>query len=71
MYSISILTDIFGTSILADVNECLNPITCIEPATCENTVGSYKCKCPSGYIKKPGAYNQCQGMMCHLKIYLG
>ncbi|XP_073252718.1 lipoxygenase homology domain-containing protein 1-like isoform X2 [Porites lutea] len=42
-----------------DVNECLNPITCIEPATCVNTVGSYKCYCPSGYIQKPGTNNQC------------
>ena len=36
----------------------------------ENTVGSYKCNCPSGYIQKPEANNQCQGMMSHLKTYL-
>ena len=44
------------------VDECQNPNTCISPATCENTVESYKCHCPTGYTKKPGSNNECQGM---------
>ena len=44
------------------VDECQNPNTCISPATCENTVESYKCHCPIGYTKKPGSNNECQGM---------
>ncbi|XP_073252716.1 uncharacterized protein [Porites lutea] len=42
------------------VDECQNPNTCISPATCENTVGSYKCHCPTGYTEKPGTNNECQ-----------
>ncbi|XP_073253383.1 adhesion G protein-coupled receptor E2-like [Porites lutea] len=49
-----------NNKLCVDVNECLNPIACIEPATCENTVGSYKCNCPSGWVQKPGTNNQCQ-----------
>ncbi|XP_073252717.1 uncharacterized protein [Porites lutea] len=49
-----------NNKLCVDVNECLNPFSCIEPATCENTVGSYKCNCPSGWVQKPGTNNQCQ-----------
>ncbi|XP_073254493.1 uncharacterized protein [Porites lutea] len=45
---------------VADVDECKKPYTCISPAKCENTVGSYKCHCPKGYVLKPGTNNQCQ-----------
>ena len=33
-----------------DVNECLEqPGSCIAPAQCINTLGSFKCMCPRGY----------------------
>lgn len=33
-----------------DVNECLNSTTCPALASCVNTIGSYSCVCPLGYI---------------------
>ena len=33
-----------------DIDECQsNLVTCSETSTCENTVGSFVCKCISGY----------------------
>ena len=34
----------------SDVNECVEqPGTCVPPAQCINTLGSFKCMCPRGY----------------------
>ncbi|CAH3039169.1 unnamed protein product [Porites lobata] len=52
--------DVYRGNQVADVDECKKPYTCISPAKCENTVGSYKCHCPKGYVLKPGTNNQCQ-----------
>ncbi|KAL9973114.1 hypothetical protein ACROYT_G019529 [Oculina patagonica] len=45
---------------VADVNECLNPSSCISPATCTNTQGSYYCSCPNGYVFKTGSRKECK-----------
>ena len=38
------------SSILADINECSQePCLGVENSTCENTEGSYKCKCIAGF----------------------
>ena len=48
--------------IVLDENECQNsPNLCASPSTCENIGGSYYCKCPSGYNKKSGTKDQCEG----------
>lgn len=42
---------------LADINECaLNPLLCA--FRCVNVLGSYQCKCPTGYILRE------DGRMC-------
>ena len=33
-----------------DINECKNTNECHNNAQCKNTVGSFVCKCKSGYI---------------------
>ncbi|KAJ7380483.1 hypothetical protein OS493_008945 [Desmophyllum pertusum] len=60
-----------------DVDECKNKetrIKCKEKgATCENKLGSYKCKCPKGYAMHHSKhvcedYDECEHMeLCHLK----
>ena len=45
-----------------DVDECQNPSSCISPATCKNTDGSYFCECPTGYVFKAGSNKECQGI---------
>jgi len=34
---------------LTDINECQSPLTCNPLAICNNTVGSYSCKCRAGF----------------------
>jgi len=39
----------------ADINECAtNNGGCGSDVTCYNTIGSYKCGCPKGYMSKGG-----------------
>jgi hypothetical protein len=32
-----------------DINECEQPNDCHKYANCNNTIGSFKCKCKEGY----------------------
>lgn len=41
--------------VILDVDECSQGAVCLEEGqSCSNTVGSYKCNCADGYIKKDG-----------------
>ena len=57
--------------ITTDINECHNG-TCSH--TCVNTVGSYNCECPAGYILQPNKHD-CEGMylnaiVCIIMLFL-
>ena len=39
----------------ADVNECKSPDSCGASSVCNNTVGSYRCECPIGFVADSGA----------------
>ena len=39
----------------ADVNECQSPDACGANSVCNNTVGSYRCECPIGFVADSGA----------------
>ena len=39
----------------ADVNECKSPDACGATSVCNNTVGSYRCECPIGFVADSGA----------------
>ena len=43
--------------IVLEIDECLQPDTCRPELTCNNTVGSYRCQCPLGFIAEPGPQN--------------
>ena len=38
-----------------DLDECQSPDACGDNHTCNNTVGSYRCECPIGFIADSGA----------------
>ena len=42
-----------------DVDECAGETRCHALATCQNTIGSYTCTCPSGYTDTSGDGSQC------------
>ena len=45
------------------MDECKqNPPICVPPAECHNTVGSYYCQCPRGYVKKANSNTECEGI---------
>ena len=51
---------IYFTISVADIDECSSgDNACIYPSVCSNTLGSYVCDCPHGYIDTEGT---CQGM---------
>ncbi|KAH9523894.1 hypothetical protein Btru_047340 [Bulinus truncatus] len=41
-----------GVNCEIDVNECTQPDVCPSGYVCENTIGSYRCQCPTGYKLK-------------------
>ena len=41
-----------------DVDECLNETVCHDNATCQDTVGSFKCNCNEGFA---GDGQDCEG----------
>ena len=45
-----------------DIDECIErgQAPCVGNARCENTQGSYRCVCPSGYVLSPDG-RVCQG----------
>ena len=51
-----------------DINECLlKSHQCKLPSKCRNTIGDYKCECPSGY--KIDALKNCVGKCYICQIY--
>ena len=44
-------------SFIVDVDECLSPNACGSEYVCNNTVGSYACECPLGYVADSGPQN--------------
>lgn len=56
-----------GANCEIDVNECAQPNSCPTGYLCENTMGSYKCLCPSGYKEENG---QCKGKALFFITYV-
>jgi len=52
--------------VFVDVDECQSPDACQSDRVCNNTVGSYTCECPLGYVTDTGLQNPlnpaCVGM---------
>ena len=53
-----------------DVNECERGNMCGEAAKCENTVGSYKCSCPSKGFQYNAERGRCLGKKCLVGPFL-
>ena len=45
---------VFLFAIHVDVDECQSPDACQTDHVCNNTVGSYTCECPPGYVEDSG-----------------
>ena len=43
--------------IIVDIDECQTPDACQSDHVCNNTVGSYTCVCPLGYVADSGPQN--------------
>ena len=43
--------------IIVDADECQFPDACGSDHVCNNTVGSYTCECPLGYVEDSGPQN--------------
>lgn len=41
----------------SDIDECQSPSACNSDRVCNNTVGSYRCECPLGYVEDPSSQN--------------
>ncbi|KAH9523886.1 hypothetical protein Btru_047324 [Bulinus truncatus] len=48
-----------GVNCEIDVNECTQPDVCLSGYICENTIGSYRCQCPTGYKLENGLCQEC------------
>ena len=44
-------------SLIIDYDECLSPNACGLEHVCNNTVGSYACECPLGFVADSGPQN--------------
>lgn len=59
---------------LVDIDECQSPGACASNQTCNNTVGSYTCECPLGFVDGSGSQNPldtvCVGEELNLILYL-
>ena len=54
-------------TVILDVNECdLTPAPC--KFSCENTEGSFKCFCPTGYVLAPDGIT-CKGEILKLSVF--
>ena len=51
------IKSLFVCSIFADYDECQSPDACQSDYVCNNTVGSYTCECPLGYVADSGPQN--------------
>nr|XP_008980553.3 protein HEG homolog 1 isoform X5 [Callithrix jacchus] len=56
-----------GDDCSVDVNECLSS-PCPSMATCNNTQGSFICKCPVGYLLEKGICNLVRTFMTEFKL---
>ena len=43
--------------ILVDIDECQSSGACRSDLVCNNTVGSYRCECPVGFVVDPSSQN--------------
>ena len=46
---------IFFVATFVDLDECQSPDACGANHVCNNTVGSYRCECPIGFVADSGA----------------
>ena len=46
-----------------DIDECVSPEQCGRGGMCQNTAGSYTCRCSDGYILEE---NICTGIFCNI-----
>ena len=53
-----------GQDCQADVDECLDPSTCLNGADCKNTEGSFECNCTTGYEGEHCQLPNCSQVPC-------
>ena len=56
-------------SFIVDVDECLSPNACGSEHVCNNTVGSYACECPLGYVADSGPQNPLDPVCVGKELY--
>ena len=56
------------------MDECQYSSACRSELICNNTVGSYRCECPLGYVEDPNSQNMidpiCLGKEIELELLL-
>ena len=60
MYVVLQRAQILATSNVVDVDECQTTCLKSENKECENTIGSYECRCVRGY-EENSTTNACEG----------